>query len=81
MLRRAIILIALWLITGYVIYINVCFLLNAYSDTLVADYLLLNLSLRAYQIFALLVVVIATLMIIFGWLRIHHLKRRANQDD
>lgn len=52
MLRRAIILIALWLITGYVIYINVCFLLNAYSDTLVADYLLLNLSLRAYQIFA-----------------------------
>ncbi|MFD1125303.1 hypothetical protein ACFQ22_08035 [Lentilactobacillus raoultii] len=77
MIRRALILIALWLVTGSIIYINVCFLLNAYSDSLVADYLVLNLSVRAYVIFALLVVVVTSLMIIFGCWRIRRLKRRA----
>lgn len=81
MLRRAIILIGLWMGTGYIVYINICFLLNVYSDALVSDYLVLNLSFRSYAIFALLVVVIASLMIIFGWLRIRKLKRQAKNRE
>ncbi|EEI21065.1 hypothetical protein [Lentilactobacillus hilgardii] len=81
MLRRAIILIGLWMGTGYIVYINICFLLNIYSDALVSDYLVLNLSFRSYAIFALLVVVIASLMIIFGWLRIRKLKRQAKNRE
>lgn len=81
MLRRAIILIGLWMGTGYIVYINICFLLNVYSDALVSDYLVLNLSFRSYAIFALLVVVIASLMIIFGWLRIRKLKRQAKDRE
>lgn len=81
MLRRAIILIGLWMGTGYIVYINICFLLNIYSDELVSDYLVLNLSFRSYAIFALLVVVIASLMIIFGWLRIRKLKRQAKNRE
>ncbi|MBU9788296.1 hypothetical protein KTE19_01040 [Lentilactobacillus sp. IMAU92037] len=79
--RRALILVILWLITGYVIYINVCFLLNAYSDALVSDYLVLNLSFRAYASFALLVLAVAILMIAFGWWRIRRLERRARNHD
>lgn len=67
--------------TGYIVYINICFLLNVYSDALVSDYLVLNLSFRSYAIFALLVVVIASLMIIFGWLRIRKLKRQAKNRE
>lgn len=67
--------------TGYIVYINICFLLNIYSDELVSDYLVLNLSFRSYAIFALLVVVIASLMIIFGWLRIRKLKRQAKNRE
>ncbi|MFT8619680.1 MAG: hypothetical protein ABF753_13675, partial [Lentilactobacillus hilgardii] len=66
---------------GYIVYINICFLLNVYSDALVSDYLVLNLSFRSYAIFALLVVVIASLMIIFGWLRIRKLKRQAKNRE
>ncbi|MFT9042984.1 MAG: hypothetical protein ABF441_07480, partial [Lentilactobacillus hilgardii] len=65
----------------YIVYINICFLLNVYSDALVSDYLVLNLSFRSYAIFALLVVVIASLMIIFGWLRIRKLKRQAKNRE
>lgn len=81
MLRRAIILIGLWMGTGYIVYINICFLLNIYSDALISDYLVFNLSFRSYAIFALLVVVIASLMIIFGWLRIRKLKRQAKNRE
>ncbi|GHP13316.1 hypothetical protein YK48G_07410 [Lentilactobacillus fungorum] len=81
MIRRGVILMMLWLITGYVIYINVCFLLNVYSDSLVADYLVLNLSFRAYASFALLVLVVAILMIMFGWWRIKRLERKAKDHE
>ncbi|MGF2385235.1 hypothetical protein [Lentilactobacillus otakiensis] len=81
MLRRGIFLVILWGITGYIIYINVCFLLNAYSDTLVSDYLLLNLSYYSYARFALLVAVVTILMTIFGWLRIRSLERRAKNHE
>lgn len=80
-ISRALILIGLWLITGYMVYINVGFLLNAYSDALVSDYLVLNLSFRAYASFALLVFIVAVLMIGFGWWRIRRLERRARNHD
>lgn len=80
-LERFIFLVALWAMTAYVIYVNVCFLLNAYSDTLVSDYLFLNLSYFAYARFAILVVVMVILMTIFGWLRIKKLERRAKNHE
>lgn len=81
LLERFIFLVALWAMTAYVIYVNVCFLLNAYSDTLVSDYLFLNLSYFAYARFATLVVVMVILMTIFGWLRIKKLERRAKNHE
>ncbi|AFR99313.1 hypothetical protein [Lentilactobacillus buchneri] len=81
LLERFIFLVALWAMTVYVIYVNVCFLLNAYSDTLVSDYLFLNLSYFAYARFAILVVVMVILMTIFGWLRIKKLERRAKNHE
>ncbi|EHO49970.1 hypothetical protein [Lentilactobacillus kisonensis] len=80
-LRRALILIALWVVAGYVIYINVCFLFNVYSDALVSDYLVLNLSFHSYAIFALLVLAVAIIMIVFGWWRIHQLEKRAKDHE
>lgn len=80
-LRRGIFLISLWAVTGYIIYINVCFLLNAYSDTLVSDYLLLNLSYDSYARFAVLVLSVTILMLIFGWLKIRKLERRAKNHE
>ncbi|MCH4164450.1 MAG: hypothetical protein LKF37_06745 [Lentilactobacillus diolivorans] len=81
MFRRAVILIGLWLITGYIIYINFCFLFNAYSDSLVSDYLVLNLSFHSYFVFAILVLVVASIMIAFGWWRIKKLERQAKKDE
>lgn len=81
LLERFIFLVALWAMTAYVIYVNVCFLLNAYSDTLVSDYLFLNLSYFAYARFAILVVVMVILMTIFGWLRIKKFERRAKNHE
>ncbi|GEK28641.1 hypothetical protein [Furfurilactobacillus siliginis] len=81
MLRRAIILVILWLVTGFIIYINVSFLLGRYSDALVADYLVLNLSLHLYKVLAVLVVLVAALITFFGTLHINALKRRAKQRE
>lgn len=81
MLRRAIILIILWLVTGFIIYINVSFLAGRYSDALVADYLVLNLSLHLYKVLAILVVLVAALITFFGTLHINALKRRAKQRE
>ncbi|GAW72784.1 hypothetical protein C5L28_001205 [Lentilactobacillus parakefiri] len=81
MFERFVFLVGLWAITAYIIYVNVCFLLNAYSDTLVSDYLFLNLSYFAYARFALLVLVMVVVMTVFGWLRIKTLKRRADHHE
>ncbi len=80
-LRRAAILLVLWLITGFIIYINVCFLLGVYSDALVSDYLVLNLSLHLYKTLAILVIIVAILITFFGTLHINTLKRRAKHRE
>lgn len=77
LLYRAILLIGLWLVTGFIIYINVCFLFNVYSDDLVSDYLVLNLSLHLYKVLGILVIVVAALITLFGTIHINRLKRRA----
>ncbi|MGV0168192.1 hypothetical protein ACRYI5_06260 [Furfurilactobacillus sp. WILCCON 0119] len=80
-LRRLIILAVLWVITGFIIYINVCFLLGIYSDDLVADYLVLNLSLHLYKVMAVLVVIVSALITVYGTWHINTLKRRARHHE
>ncbi len=80
-LERFIFLVMLWAMTIYIIYVNICFLLNAYSDTLVSDYLFLNLSYYAYARFAMLVLVMVGFMTVFGWLRIKKLEREAKRHE
>ena len=80
-LERFIFLVMLWAMTTYILYVNVCFLLNAYSDTLVSDYFFLNLSYYAYARFAMLVLVMVGFMTVFGWLRIKKLEREAKRHE
>ncbi|ANZ69317.1 hypothetical protein [Pediococcus claussenii] len=80
-IRRFIILIALWVGTFYIVYINICFLLNIYSDNLVSEYLVLNLSLHLYKVLGLLLVIVTILISIIGTLHIKNLQRRAKQRE
>ncbi|QIR08674.1 hypothetical protein G8J22_00608 [Lentilactobacillus hilgardii] len=81
MIKRALILVALWGVTGYIVYINGSFLSNIYSDSLISGYLLLNLSFQSYIAFATLVIVVSCGMFIFGWWRIRRLKRKAGTHE
>jgi uncharacterized membrane protein YidH (DUF202 family) len=78
---RAIFLIILWTITIYIIAINVYFLLNVYSDGLVTNYLLFNLSLSIYKTLGTIIIVIAIIISIYGAIKINKVKRGVKNHD
>lgn len=80
-LRRAILLILLWLFAIYVIGINLCFIFGVYTDSLVVNYSLFNLSLHVYKLFGILIVVIGALISLYGIVHIRNLKRKAANHD
>lgn len=79
--KRAVFLLFLWAITIYIIAINICFLLNIYSDGLVTNYLLFNLSLSIYKTLGTVIIVIAIIVSLYGTIKINKLKREVKNHD
>lgn len=80
-LRRAILLILLWVVALYLVIINVCFIFGIYSDALVVNYSLFNLSFRIYRLLGTLILVIGALISIYSVVHIRRLKRKAAVND
>lgn len=80
-LRRMILLIVLWLIAIYVLTINLCFIFGIYSDGLVVNYSLFNLSFHLYKMLGYLIVVIGGLVTLYSVIHIRNLKRKAAAHD
>ncbi|ANZ59949.1 hypothetical protein AYR62_02610 [Secundilactobacillus paracollinoides] len=80
-LRRAILLILLWVIALYLVIVNVCFIFGIYSDALVVNYSLFNLSFRIYRLLGTLILVTGALISIYGVVHIRRLKRKAAVND
>lgn len=80
-IRRAVFLIVLWVVALYLVIVNVCFIFGIYSDALVVNYSLFNLSFRIYRQLGTLILVIGALISVYGIVHIRRLKRKAAADD
>ncbi|GAX06319.1 hypothetical protein IWT25_01661 [Secundilactobacillus pentosiphilus] len=80
-LRRMILLIVLWAVAIYVLTINLCFIFGIYSDALVVNYSLFNLSFHLYKLLGNLVIVIGGVIVLYGIVHIRNLKRKAAAHD
>ncbi len=80
-IRRAVFLIVLWVVALYLVIVNVCFIFGIYSDALVVNYSLFNLSFRIYRLLGTLILVIGALISVYGIVHIRRLKRKAAADD
>lgn len=79
--RRMILLILLWVVAIYVLVINLCFIFGIYSDGLVVNYSLFNLSFHLYKLLGNLILVIGGLSILYSIIHIRNLKRKAAAND
>lgn len=80
-LRRMILLILLWAIAIYVLVINLCFIFGIYSDGLVVNYSLFNLSFHIYKLLGILILIIGGLITFYGIVHIRNQKRRRAEHD
>ncbi|MCH5463180.1 hypothetical protein HC026_11565 [Lactobacillus sp. LC28-10] len=80
-LRRMILLILLWVVAIYVLAINVCFIFGIYTDGLVVNYSLFNLSFHLYKMLGYLIIVIGGLVTAYSVIHIRNLKRKAAAHD
>ncbi|WP_461242678.1 hypothetical protein [Secundilactobacillus muriivasis] len=80
-LRRLVLLVVLWAIALGVLTVNVCFMLGIYTDALVVNYALFNLSFRMYKVLGLTIVLIGGLVAVYGVWHLRRLKRKAVQHD
>ncbi len=80
-IRRAVFLTGLWVVALYLVIVNVCFIFGIYSDALVVNYSLFNLSFRIYRLLGTLILVIGVLISLYGIIHIRRLKRKAATDD
>ncbi len=79
--RRMILLIVLWVFAIYVLAINLCFIFGVYSDGLVVNYSLFNLSFHLYKLLGNLILIIGGLSVVYGVIHIRNLKRKAAAND
>lgn len=79
--RRMVLLILLWVVAIYVLVINLCFIFGIYSDGLVVNYSLFNLSFHLYKLLGNLILVIGGLSILYSIIHIRNLKRKAAAND
>lgn len=80
-LRRMILLIILWAVAIYVLAINLCFIFGVYSDGLVVNYSLFNLSFHLYKLLGYLIITIGGIVAVYGVVHIRNLKRKAADHD
>lgn len=80
-LRRMCLLIILWIIAIYVLVINLSFIFGLYSDALVVNYSLFNLSFHIYKMLGYLIVGIGGVVTIYSLIHLRNLKRKAAVHD
>ncbi|MTV82532.1 hypothetical protein [Secundilactobacillus folii] len=75
-IRRFVLLVLLWVVAIYIIAVNLCFIFGIYSDGLVVNYSLFNLSFHIYKLLGILIVGIGALITIYGVIHLRNLKRK-----